>query len=1695
MSASTERTREGGSEPALPPAAAALGPELRAAAPYSAALASGAPSAGGGGGGARTGGSAGEWGPGGAEAALGGLHGSGGEYEATTPTEAGGALGTLAGGVLGSVGAGVVGATLIPAAAATLGAAGVGAALGAALGSGIGRSRAAAAEHEAHAAAAGGSGGEVHSSAGSGGGGIGGLFRASFGAGGGGGGGRRELDGGDVPLLGEEDVRIEEATRAAHMASERQTEQQAPKMAAAREGGVEGGRQGGLEEAAAAGEEELEVGVGAEGGMVEELTGMQPLSVSGINAGMYIGHSSERHEDSELPYVVSDCLAHGSVPREGEVEQECWLDPPRCLPCKDVGAGSLQGPGPLPGCPCTPELACAVVHRTNASVLSKAGQRAATECIEGRSQRHHISLAGGVALSAGLLRHRKLSDVSSLEARLRVLAADLFAGASLPSISGAAAGRAGFALLSQLLWELGFAVTWPGFSPVLWTHSSFGHRPYVGRISPNVTASEGQAVWTMVDAVMSGECRLGACMADFLRLVSTPPPGLALAADVDGGVEGAEEHARRARGAKRKAQEAEAGPAEARTGAGAEEAGAAEEEEEEEEYDAWTGPAELLKQAWDKVVSWSTRVPASSMTGTGRFWRMTWCLAIYPGERCPVPSACYPGTACVMPGSGVFDWDQEEEVMYGYQNYFPHPDTPKPPDWETQVSFARYGPPDKPMCLDPDSRGHWWAGQWQRYRTNASTTDASGEDCEFHRVPRKKIIECLAGKKVVLFGDSLLRQVFNRLLWYLRGLEGVMEHYYHLPAMYRYLKNHTDVLRIDNTVTPVRFEEPLWKNELFRVLVWYDGSLAADDVMQFGADIVVVGAISMEMQGPDYGRGARRSFERIAKRMAEGQPGSQLFWMTFADGDPGPPSHLTVEAGNFSARVRDLVAELKPQYPGINIGLLPFDRMHVHAPYARNELEAEWGYMPLETPTPTGLHFQCAAFPKHPKDIGGFKTPPTLDCLAQAASAAPFKWLYYSGGGQEVNTAALTQLLGGWWAGCSAGGQELACAAVAATAKGKAECVSGRAKGHHISPAGGVALSWGLLQHPLLQDRSALQARLEHLAAAMLPDLDARGPGPIPLGFALLSRLLWELGFAVTWPQTGGAAGAEPWSHSAFGHRPFAGRLTQFRQSSGAGVLGLAEGLVSGSCRDLTCHADFLRVVSSPAAAPAVPTDAERARPGEAGAQGPRRAQSAPTHIEQGGRSLLERAWVVAQARVAAESGHPRALSESSDGPAKRDLDTGAEPSATRASGSGAGSKEGDQGRPAKPPFYRMTSCLASYPGERCPVPNTCYTNTTCLIPEQGVFNWDREEEVMYGDQNYFPHPDTPKPPDWETQVSFARYGPPDKPMCLDPDSRGHWWAGQWQRYRGKKNDDASGEDCEFHRVPRKKIIECLAGKKVVLFGDSLLRQVFNRLVWYIRGMEGVMEQYYHTPGLYMYYKDGRDKLAIHLGTPRKYLKELEEDELFRIHVIYGGDLKADTLLALKADVLVLGALRQATQGKETGALARDVVREVVSFMNQRRRGRQLLWMTFADGDPGPPDHLTEEATTFARHARELVAELQPKAGNISFHLLPFERLSAASPYVRNELEAEWKYKPLNTLTPTGLHFQCAAFPKFPKPIVGFKTPPTLDCRDGFNLNLVHMIMNSVCRWNEEYAVVKASRDKAEGKVQGADKGTKKKKA
>jgi hypothetical protein len=98
--------------------------------------------------------------------------------------------------------------------------------------------------------------------------------------------------------------------------------------------------------------------------------------------------------------------------------------------------------------------------------------------------------------------------------------------------------------------------------------------------------------------------------------------------------------------------------------------------------------------------------------------------------------------------------------------------------------------------------------------------------CQLHSFTPVEAHFALLGLQVVFIGDSIMRQMFQRLIWHLRDLTAIAEHYYHINALYTRNATH-DLLAIDPAV-PFEQERFSILNPLFKLFFLWSPHVGPD---------------------------------------------------------------------------------------------------------------------------------------------------------------------------------------------------------------------------------------------------------------------------------------------------------------------------------------------------------------------------------------------------------------------------------------------------------------------------------------------------------------------------------------------------------------------------------------------------------------------------------------------------------------------------------------------------------------------------------------------------------------------------------------------------------------------------------------------------------------------------------------------------
>lgn len=260
---------------------------------------------------------------------------------------------------------------------------------------------------------------------------------------------------------------------------------------------------------------------------------------------------------------------------------------------------------------------------------------------------------------------------------------------------------------------------------------------------------------------------------------------------------------------------------------------------------------------------------------------------------------------------------------------------------------------------------------------------------------------------------------------------------------------------------------------------------------------------------------------------------------------------------------------------------------------------------------------------------------------------------------------------------------------------------------------------------------------------------------------------------------------------------------------------------------------------------------------------------------------------------------------------------------------------------------------------------------------------------------------------------------------------------GGWWSYRNQ---------CNFKVFHPPEAAQVLNHHLIVFAGDSLLRQMFNRLVTHLRGFHDVVEHYYHGHAMYMQNRthdiweiasDNRTTFptipsADVLAEPSLYVLFWWDPTLQHI-----PDLQAQLSLRFPSyfrKVIVTGMHFWPSSVEQNVKSMNDIPR-LLHAMNVAKSPALFVWYPGWD-------------KAFAERNKKLMqwALHQPNV-----QILPSVPMATSMTY---------------PTMPDGVHFQCSYLTKIDQPIHlnEYKAPANGDCHDGFNTNLVQMVLNMVSR-------------------------------
>ena len=268
-------------------------------------------------------------------------------------------------------------------------------------------------------------------------------------------------------------------------------------------------------------------------------------------------------------------------------------------------------------------------------------------------------------------------------------------------------------------------------------------------------------------------------------------------------------------------------------------------------------------------------------------------------------------------------------------------------------------------------------------------------------------------------------------------------------------------------------------------------------------------------------------------------------------------------------------------------------------------------------------------------------------------------------------------------------------------------------------------------------------------------------------------------------------------------------------------------------------------------------------------------------------------------------------------------------------------------------------------------------------------------------------------------------------------------------------------------------VLSCLAGRIVIFEGDSLTRQVFLRLVWWLRGTTHMVEHYFSQHAAYTF-NSTHDSFVIFGREPmRAYSRATDR---------YAEACLLDHLVSLDAwgPTAVTLVFRWASQKKWLGpspsiGFFHRVRPRVVAIARGFAGHFSLTWPAAGWGvwrrqvfDLDAMNADADGEPHFFRRARLCVRDQSLDAYNSS--LLEF---GAGSCTIDGDavLAKGGQRQHGHPIPPNqhfyhtndqDIHFECSFANQWPSPIVGWKMPENGDCRGIMSLNIAQLLLNRI---------------------------------
>ncbi|EJD42159.1 hypothetical protein AURDEDRAFT_186149 [Auricularia subglabra TFB-10046 SS5] len=309
-----------------------------------------------------------------------------------------------------------------------------------------------------------------------------------------------------------------------------------------------------------------------------------------------------------------------------------------------------------------------------------------------------------------------------------------------------------------------------------------------------------------------------------------------------------------------------------------------------------------LADAWKDL---KRAAPAAEVTELLPQFRGTRCLSRYPLQECPFPGQCPPA----IPGS--YATKQKDNHLPCAQWATGEPAALR--RYLSQDDRTRDSRSFRDNLLDWDVDGRWIDDMWHPYDPLLREPDA------FHFFTPEEVHRCFRGKRIVFQGDSLVRQLFYRVVNYLRQLPTSVEHVFDWgTSSYQSFANGTDKWYPNCPDRQCTFPDDALYTVMFDWHNPWDPAGELNRLRNYKADVVVQGWNYWLAGDFDFGPLQRE----LAKFFDEGPWKVKFTWYTTPLRGPTETDYREFRWRN--RRMRQFVHSRRKQGQ-LNINVLPND--------------------------------------------------------------------------------------------------------------------------------------------------------------------------------------------------------------------------------------------------------------------------------------------------------------------------------------------------------------------------------------------------------------------------------------------------------------------------------------------------------------------------------------------------------------------------------------------------------------------------------------------------------------------------------------------------------------------------------------------------------------------------------------------------